>query len=360
MHKKTLWFNISAYSLAHVLVDAACAAVLFAIVSPNRFDPQSLFQFILIYDVIAFSTQPVFGLFVDQYKTPAHVAALGILLVATSTLMMGVPVLAAVIAGIGNAVFHVAGGRVSLELAPGKAFLPGVFVAPGALGLTIGIMIGKSGGFIAWPFFILLLVLTVVILIIPRPVVPLFHALPGTQGWFEVVILLLLLSVAIRSLVGQSLILPWKSAPTLLLALTVAVVLGKCFGGILADRYGWTTVAIFGLVISLPMLAFFTPVPALIILGTFLFNLSMPVTLVCLAGMLPGKSGFVFGLTALALIIGALPAFMPFHALTGEPGFIFIAILVSAAALYGGLRLYHRHFHNLGTTLQHETQFEKK
>ena len=243
MHKKTLWFNISAYSLAHVLVDAACAAVLFAIVSPNRFDPQSLFQFILIYDVIAFSTQPVFGLFVDQYKTPAHVAALGILLVATSTLMMGVPVLAAVIAGIGNAVFHVAGGRVSLELAPGKAFLPGVFVAPGALGLTIGIMIGKSGGFIAWPFFILLLVLTVVILIIPRPVVPLFHALPGNQGWFEVVILLLLLSVAIRSLVGQSLILPWKSAPTLLLALTVAVVLGKCFGGI---RYGWTTVAIFG------------------------------------------------------------------------------------------------------------------
>jgi len=131
-------------------------------------------------------------------------------------------------------------------------------------------------------------------------------------------------------------------------------------GGILADRYGWVTVAVSGLVISLPMLAFFTPVPALVILGTFLFNLSMPVTLVCLAGMLPGKSAFAFGLTALALIIGALPAFMPLHALTGEPGFIFIAILVSIAALYGGLRLYQRHFHAPGPPLQRETQFTKK
>ena len=341
-------------------MDAACVAVLFAMVTPNLANPYGVVQFILVYDVIAFAPQPIFGLLVDRYRAPAQVAAAGILLVAASTLLMGAPFLAIVTAGIGNAVFHVGGGRLSLELAPGKATLPGIFVAPGALGLTIGILIGKSGEFLAWPFLVLLLALAVTVLVIPRPAPLPRRALPGNLRWFETVILLLLVSVAIRSLVGQSLVLPWKSDPSLLLALTLAVVLGKALGGILADRFGWAAVAVTGLVISVPLLAFFTPLPALVILGTFLFNLSMPVTLACLADMLPGKSGFAFGLTALALIIGALPAFLPLQAVTGAPGFIFVTILVSIAALFGGLRLYHRYFHASAPSLQPETQLEQK
>ena len=360
MSKKIILSNITAYSLAHALVDATCAATLFAILTMSRDDPRNLVQLILIYDVIAFSTQPVFGLLVDKFKIPAQTAAVGILLVAASTLMLRVPLLAAVTAGIGNAVFHVGGGVVSLNLAPGKATLPGIYVAPGALGLTIGIMIGKGGGFIAWPFLLLLLGSAVLILGIPRPEFPAPRELPGNLHWFETVIVLLLFSVVIRSLVGQSLVLPWKSEPTLLLALTMAVVLGKALGGFLADRYGWIAIAVTGLVISAPLLAFFAPLPALIIAGTFLFNLSMPVTLVGLAGMLPGYSGFAFGLTTLALIVGALPAFTPLHSLTGGSGFIFAAILVSIAALYGGLRLYNGHFRPRLPSSQQGTQSEEK
>jgi FSR family fosmidomycin resistance protein-like MFS transporter len=351
---------MSAYSLAHALVDAACVAALFAIVTPNRTDPANAYQLVLIYDVIAFATQPVFGLLVDTIKAPAKIAATGMLLVAVSILMMRAPLLAIVTAGIGNAVFHVAGGFASLNLAPGKASLPGIFVAPGALGLTIGILIGKSGGFVAWPFLLLLLGLAGLMLRLPRLEVQAQRQLPGDLRWFKTVIVLLLLSVAIRSLVGQSLVLPWKSDQTLLLALTLAVVLGKALGGVLADRYGWTAVAVSGLVVSLPLLAFFAPLPALAILGTFLFNLSMPVTLVCLAEMLPGESGFAFGLTALALILGALPAFMPMQTLTGTPGFIFVAILVSSAALYGGLRLYNHHFQAGTPALPQGAQLEEE
>lgn len=368
MSKKNIPIVITAYSLAHALVDAACAAVLFAL-TLNQSGPRYLSQLILVYDVIAFSTQPVFGLLVDRFKAPAQAAALGILLVGASTLMMAVPPMAVVTAGIGNAVFHVGGGFASLNLAPGKATLPGIFVAPGALGLTIGILVGKSGAFTAWPFLLLLLVAAALILRITRPAAWskafVSQQLPGRRltdslRWFETVIALLLLSVVIRSLVGQSLVLPWKSDPTLLLALTLAVVLGKALGGFLADRYGWTAVAVSGLVISAPLLAFFAPLPALAIAGTFLFNLSMPVTLVSLAGMLPGKSGFAFGLTALALITGALPAFLPLQALTGAPGFIFTTILVSIAALYGGLWLYNRYFRSRMPALQPGAQFEEK
>ena len=360
MSRKNLLSNIAAYSAAHALVDGACAATLFAIIASGRNDLQNLVQFVLIYDVIAFSMQPIFGLLVDALKAPAQTAAVGIVLVAASILMMKVPLLVVVTAGIGNAVFHVGGGYVSLNLAPGKATLPGIYVAPGALGLTIGIMIGKSGGFVAWPFILLLLISAMLILGLPKPEFPAPRTLPGDLRWFETVIMLLLVSVVIRGLVGQSLVLPWKSDPALLLALTMAVVLGKALGGILADRFGWSRVALSGLTLSAFLLTFFAPNPALAITGTFLFNLSMPVTLACLADMLPGKSGFAFGLTALALIIGALPAFTPFHTLTGGAGFIFAAILVSIAALYGGLRLNNGHFREGGTVLRQGTRSEEK
>jgi FSR family fosmidomycin resistance protein-like MFS transporter len=360
MSKKNLLSNIAVYSVAHALVDAACAATLFAILASSRNGTQNLVQLVLIYDIIAFSTQPVFGLLVDALKSPAQTAAVGIVLVAASILMMKVPLLSVMTAGIGNAVFHVGGGFVSINLTPGKATFPGIYVAPGALGLTIGIMIGRSGGFISWPFILLLLVSAALILGLPRQEVPAPRTLPGNLRWFEMVIILLLVSVVIRSLVGQSLVLPWKSDSALLLMLTMAVVLGKVLGGILADRFGWAVVALSGLILSAPLLAFFAPHPALAIAGTLLFNLSMPVTLVCLADMLPGKSGFAFGLTALALIVGALPTFTPFHSLTGGNDFIFSAIIISISALYGGLYLYKNYFRERGPALRKKTQSEEK
>ena len=344
MRRKNLVGNIAAYSAAHALVDGACAATLFAIIGSSRNGLQNLVQFVLIYDFIAFAAQPIFGLLVDALKAPAQMAATGIALVAASILMMKIPLLAIVTSGIGNAIFHVGGGYVSLNLGRGKAALPGIYVAPGALGLTIGIMIGKNGGFVAWPFILLLVISAILILELPRLDIPAPRTLPGNLRRFETVILLLLVSVVIRSLVGQSLILPWKSDPTLLLTLTMAVVLGKGLGGILADWFGWSVIALSGLALSAFLLAFFAPNPALAIVGTFLFNLSMPVTLVCLADMLPGRSGFAFGLTALALIIGALPAFTSLHTITGGAGFIFASVLISSAALFVGLRLYNGHF----------------
>jgi FSR family fosmidomycin resistance protein-like MFS transporter len=168
--------------------------------------------------------------------------------------------------------------------------------------------------------------------------------LRGNPTCFETVILLLLISIAIRGMVGLSLVLPWKSDTGLLFALTGAVVLGKAFGGILGDRFGWSRVAVSGLAVSAPLLAFFPHIPAIAITGAFLFNLSMPITLICLARLLPGKEGFAFGLTTLALIIGAFPTFTPLRIVIGRQIFLSIAILISITVLYSGLRLYQSQF----------------
>jgi FSR family fosmidomycin resistance protein-like MFS transporter len=347
MNRTAVFRNISVYSVSHALVDAACVATLFAAASSGGDESQTLFQLILIYNVLAFSTQPVFGLLADKYKTPVLSAVVGILLVAVSTLLVPAPFWAAILAGLGNALFHIGGGITSLNLARGKAALPGIFVAPGALGLTVGLWIGKGGGFIAWPFILLLLVFAVIILMLPRPEPAAPRKFSGNLKWFEPVILLLLVSIAIRSMVGLSLVFPWKSDPFLLVVLTMAVVLGKALGGILGDRFGWTAVAVSGLVLSAPMLAFFSDIPAAAIAGIFLFNLSMPITLIGVAGMLPANPGFAFGLTTLALILGAGPAFTQLRGWSNDPMIIFAAILVSIAALFGGLRLYAVHFKDI-------------
>ena len=198
------------YSTAHALVDAACAATVLAAVAFGQDESQSLFHIVILYNTLAFSTQPLFGLVVDRFRVPALSAVSGVLLVAASTLLIQVPFLAALIAGIGNALFHVGGGVTSLNLVPGKAALPGIYVAPGALGLLIGTLIGKGGHFVAWPFILLLVGSAVLILRIPTPETGAHRRLPGNLRWFETVILLLLLSIAIRGIVGLSLVMPWK------------------------------------------------------------------------------------------------------------------------------------------------------
>jgi len=344
MNKSAILSTISVYGAAHALVDAACVAALFAVLPSGAEGSQALFQSILVYNVIAFSTQPVLGILADVLKNTVFPAVAGMLLVAASTLMLQAPLWAAILAGLGNALFHVGGGIASLNLVRGKAALPGLFVAPGALGVAAGLWIGKGGYFTAWPFILLLAVFAAIIPLLPKtePAAPKKYF--GSLKWFETVIVLLLVSVAIRSMVGMSLVFPWKSDPLLLAALTAAVFLGKALGGILGDRFGWIAVAVSGLVLSAPMLAFFPQIPVVAIAGIFFFNLSMPITLTGVAGMLPGKEGFAFGLTTLALIIGAGPAFTPLRGGLGQPALIFTAVLVSVAALYGGLRLYAAHF----------------
>ncbi len=360
MNKKLILSNIAVYSVSHALIDATCAATIFAALASSQNELQNLFQLVVIYDVLAFSTQPIFGLWVDKCRVPVYSAVVGTLLVAASTLFLSIPLFAALTAGIGNALFHVGGGVVSLNMASGKAALPGIYVAPGALGLMIGTLIGKSGHFIAWPFILLLIGSALLILRIPRPETAAPRELPRDLRWFETVILLLLISIVIRGLVGVGLALPWKSDPVLLVALTLAIVLGKALGGILGDRFGWATVAVSGLIVSAPLLAFFAQIPIIAIIGMFLFNLSMPITLICLAEMLPGKSGFAFGLTTLALILGAWPMFTQLRTLTSHPVFVFAAILISIVALYGGLQLYARHFGDRIPARQSQTRPEKK
>lgn len=336
---RTIVSNLGVYGLAHAVVDATCAAMLFSV--PVSYNTGNIdFYFLVItYNVFAFGLQPFFGRLTDLWQAPRWSAIAGCGMVAVSVFGLNLsPVLSICVAGIGNALFHVGGGSVSLNLTPGKAAAPGIFVAPGALGLATGIVMGREGYFVPSAFVMALGISCLGMFALKNVRIDYNRASPGCHfPYFVLVLLLLLASISIRSLIGMGVEFSWKTNAPLLAILTLSVVGGKAVGGLLADRYGWVAVSVTALATSAPLVAFGGNAPYVGILGMFLFNMTMAVTLVAIAGMFPGRPGFGFGLPCLALLIGAFPAFTEFRSFLADPWLVLFIIFGSAGILLVGL-----------------------
>lgn len=321
------------YSTAHGLIDLSCAVLLFGYIMASQTNTSDFVFLIILYNVLAFALQAPLGLLSDKFRLQLMFSILGCIFVAISLLLFKLTIIAVCIAGVGNALFHIGGGIFSLRFRPGSAVIPGIFVAPGALGLIIGTLLGKSGSYWNWPFIVILLLSSFLIFVVRESNESSYSKLRSNCDCFEAVILLLFLSVSIRGMVGLALEFPWKSNGYLLVLLTLAVVFGKALGGKLADRYGWIRVATLALIIVAPLLSFLRDNPATAIIGVFLFNMTMPITLAALSNMLPGREGFAFGLSTLALIAGALPTFTNLKYMLNSRWFVLGTILLSMVML---------------------------
>jgi FSR family fosmidomycin resistance protein-like MFS transporter len=161
--KKLIFKNISVYSLTHALIDCVSAGVVFSLLALEYVSLEYFFYLVVLYNILAFGLQAPIGFLIDKIKKPKGVALLGILFAFLAIIFLNSPLSAVILVGLGNSLFHVGGGIISLNLIPRKATMPGIYVAPGAAGLFIGAVIGKSGNFIAWPFLILLLIFAILI-----------------------------------------------------------------------------------------------------------------------------------------------------------------------------------------------------
>ncbi len=327
------------YAAAHGLVDLSCAAALFSlwyVWSPGM---GTITLAILVYGVLAFGTQPLFGWLSDRLALPRLMAVAGCTLTALGVLVLPVSFwLVVILLGVGNALFHVGGGSISLNLTPYRATAPGLFVAPGAIGLALGTLIGKSDFAYGWIFAVALMVMAVILYRLKPSLPPTRTTAPARSMQWVGAFVLIFLVIAGRSLLGFSWVMPWKSDVLLLLVMTIAVVLGKGLGGILADRYGFIAVALGGVVVSAPLLIIFPAVPALAIIGVFLFQFTMPVTLAAMYRLFPKRPGLAFGLPCLALIIGALPVLLQQQRYFSGTDFLAISFALVAVAVFLGLR----------------------
>jgi MFS transporter, FSR family, fosmidomycin resistance protein len=328
--------TLSIYGAAHLVVDACCAAVAFGIVSKQSASNDTFIAMLLLYHALAFGLQAPIGLAVDALDMPRFAAVLGCFLSAMALMFTSSPMLSITIAGVGNAIYHIGGGIVCLRITPQCVTAPGLFVAPGSLGLFLGVILGKSGQLMTAPLFPIAVVLCffMACTLIPKAETPAKKTNCINRG--ELIIGLMLITIGIRSCLGFLTSFSWETQPLSLLLLTMATVFGKAFGGFFADRWGWIRVGVGSLLASLPFMACSSIYPLAAIPGLFLLNMTMPIALVAVASAIPNHSGFAFGLTCLAILFGSLPSLLGVS--LGNPIFVSLAIVLSVFTLYHSLK----------------------
>lgn len=322
------------YSLGHLLVDGCCCLVMLTAAGYGNEDAQTLAMAIILYNTIAFALQPFFGLLADKIGKTQRFAFFGCILIGVSALMQ-VPFAQAVAAGLGNAMFHIGGGAFSLNINREKAAYAGLFVAPGAIGLFLGGIVAKMVGFNPW--FVIIPMALLAIAVLPVPHLP--FSLPNAvakrnRNAALLPLLLLLLVITLRAVIGSVGVYPWKNTGISGLFMVMTIALGKAAGGVLSDWAGRRNVTVIALILSAPLLAFFESAIIPSLAGLFLFNLTMAVTVTEIADHLQGYSGFAFGLTTLALILGTYFIYLGWGRFFTSPWITFICIVLSAVMMY--------------------------
>lgn len=307
---------LALYSAAHFWVDLSCAFVLF-----RTLHGEPAFSLcLLLYNFCAFALQMPLGLPAGRLRRSGPLAAAGCGLIALACLALP-PVITAVTAGVGNALFHLGGGIDVLRGSEERAAALGVFISPGAVGLYTGTLWGRAAAppLLLAPLGLLALAAAILYLCrrqAPRPASGETEKPPISGGYRA--LLPLFLVVVLRSYMGLNQSFPWRNSGHWALLLTLALALGKAAGGFVMDRLGpgrasrWSLGAAAALYLCSAL-----PLPG--ILAVFLFNMTMPVTLWAAARIVPAAKGFTFGLLTFALFLGFLPSWLGWPGLPAAP-----------------------------------------
>lgn len=277
-------------AITHFLVDAICAATLL-----SGGDAAVLLPALLVYNTLAFSTQCLVGLATDRIGRWGKLSAAACVELSLCALLPLPAMGEAVCLGIGNSLFHVAAGSVTLSRSGGRAAPLGLFVAPGAVGVLAGRLLPGLR-----PLLAALLMAAAVLLwrSKERPAPEKGEHAVRERPWVSA---LLLLAVAARAIGGTAVSLPWQTTTAASVAVVLCVFAGKAAGGWLCDRLGAWAAALLSLPAAALMIAFFGGSMPLSLLGQLLLNLSMPITLWLIYREMPESPGFAFGLAASVL-----------------------------------------------------------
>ena len=343
-----------AYALCHFVVDFACVSTMLCAVSrvlgeSGQGSMEVVALSILLYDIVAFTLQLPIGIALDQLDKNSHAALLSYALVGAGVILSLVPIAllewpAILLLAIGNALFHSAGGLSVLNISQKHAGPSGIFIATGAIGVFLGTQSAQMGRLqIAFSLLVLLFLCALITLVVQKVNKKYWNVhnvsfdIPRLSSNTLLAIALLSFVVALRSYVGMVMAFPWKSEMLLLVLSILGVFAGKALGGVVADRIGFRTTAIFSLIVAATLFVPSWEIPVMGLLGVFFFNFTMSITLASLANILPNAKCTAFGLASFSLAVGALPALAGFR--IEHPLMLSAMSLVSAFALGVGLTL---------------------
>ena len=297
-------------SVLHLLVDGTCACALYLLASNCGANILSVF---IIYNVLAFLTQPLTGFMADKIKRQKTVLLSSAILLSTAVIATAVIVktgvcsptlwtlaVEATLLGIGNSLFHVWGGRLIAIQTKNDIRALGIFVSTGAMGLAIG-FVACSWGLLSAMIVAIWVAYTTISPTRPiNPIKPINPITPITLFF----LLLIIAFVMFRSYIGDVFTAGVERTHTIVLTIASITMLGKIAGGFISRWIGWVPAAIM-LVLAVIICSILKTEGALnaaAIIGIFAINCTMPITLYLANRLLPGREGLAFGLLAAALI----------------------------------------------------------
>ena len=306
-------------SVLHLLVDGLCVCCLYLMAS--LLSVTHLVSIFLTYNLLAFLTQPLTGLWVDRMERKHWMLLVSVVLLTMAVLATSIVinlrlsawgvVVVAVLLGIGNSLFHVWGGKQVVIKTGNDIRALGTFVSTGAFGLAIGMV------FFSWSllYVVLLSVCFLSTLYMhldlrtnAATVVDKAADCHFSKLFVVLSLVVLMLVVMLRSLVGESFTGGLSKSSGFILLIGLLSMLGKMAGGWLARSMGIVKMLVLVVLLAVLCWVFRSQGKMIILIGLFAVNCTMPVTLYLANVVLPQREGLAFGLLAAALIPGYLLA----------------------------------------------------
>lgn len=325
--------RIGLLSLCHMGIDFLCAFSLYRCFKER-------YEAFLLYNFCAFALQMPFGILLDLWSDQKKKSFLpGFVFTVTGIALTILGSFCShVILGIGNAFFHVGGGVITIHEDDdsdlnGRGL--GTFVAPGAIGLILGILYHGSALFETIRLIVsVMLVMLGIILGINRTENE-YHEQQTIAFDRDLSYLaaLCFAVVVIRSVTGLAMSFSWKNGAFLTIVATIALASGKTEGGFLSARFGMKKTILFSLLAAAIAYVFGNESIAGL-LALFAFNMTMPLTLYLLVQKMKRMPGMAFGILTFGLFIGYLPVHYGYLKNISPFPFGTIASLVSLVLLW--------------------------
>lgn len=350
----TKWMPIGIATVLHFLVDGLCLCCLYLM--SKAAPTTNLLSLFLTYNILAFMTQPLTGLWTDRLSHPQKTLFLSSCLLTTAVIvLMGAAlwwgftpfptIVVAILLGLGNSLFHVWGGKLTAVLTDNDMRALGIFVSTGVMGLTIGALYASW-----WLMAGMLLGITLL------GTIPLTTKVTSIKGcnslplrpdysgkicfWLFAILVFVMLRSYVGEVVPTGLERASERTSDILLPLAIAAMIGKAGGGWMARWFGIShAIVVCVCVAAICMMLRGAGNTSLlpVILSVLAINFTMPMTLHLANRLLPTREGLSFGLLAAVLI----PGYMLAHnlQLSSEHYFMLSALLLTISVEVGMLLL---------------------
>ena len=304
----------------HFCVDGLCLCCLYLATTGI----QDLLKYFVVYNVLAFLTQPLTGMLADRIKQRHWLLLASIIMLilavietvcviefcsAASVFML---LVLSVLLGIGNSLFHVWGGKETAVSTGNDIRALGMFVSTGAFGLAVGSVFLSHALMFCLLIGICIMALAYLRIDTAKPIDTTevdIESKEYSKLLVWAVLILIMLIVAGRSFLGESFTGVIDKTPMVVLLIGALTMIGKMAGGWLVKWMGMVT-SIILIVAGVIIICLVTKGNHICIAlaGLFLVNCTMPITLYWANVMLKGREGLAFGLLAASLIPGYLIA----------------------------------------------------